>query len=140
MNHHRQLAHGFYSILLIVSIAIAGGCHSLPDQEAYSRAFLFNQHDQWHSPNGGFHTRDDTARFTNAVNGYTIVVAPSKVTQETIRELTGQRAKALFWRPNREIYIPWTRQEDILGRPMPDFYALGHEVWHHPDLAGSFHE
>jgi len=35
------------------------------------------------------------------------------------------------------IYVPWSGEFDIHGKPLPDFKALGHEMWH--AVAGWWH-
>jgi hypothetical protein len=38
---------------------------------------------------------------------------------------------------NRVLYVPWSGKRDIHGQPLPDFNALGHELWH--AVAGWWH-
>ena len=35
------------------------------------------------------------------------------------------------------IYVPWSKDKDINGKPMPEFEELGHEMWH--VVAGWWH-
>lgn len=37
----------------------------------------------------------------------------------------------------RVLYVPWSKEKDINGNPLPDFTALGHELWH--AVAGWWH-
>jgi hypothetical protein len=37
----------------------------------------------------------------------------------------------------RVLYVPWSKEVDISGHPLPDFNALGHELWH--AIAGWWH-
>lgn len=38
----------------------------------------------------------------------------------------------------RTVFVPYTL--DRQGRPTPDFYLLGHEIWHMPELGYLYHE
>jgi len=38
----------------------------------------------------------------------------------------------------RQIYVRWGSEKDKNGEPIPDFYTLGHELWH--IIKGDYHE
>ena len=42
--------------------------------------------------------------------------------------------------PVTKLVVPWGDEEDKDGNPLPDFYVLGHELWHCPELGGHFHK
>ena len=45
--------------------------------------------------------------------------------------------EAYFDARTKTIYVPWSNDKDINGKPLPDFTNLGHELWHY--YAGWFH-
>ena len=64
----------------------------------------------------------------------------SVVRPDLIHEQTGGRYRA-YNMAGCWITVPMSGRVDKHGKPLPDFYALGHELWHHPDLGGlDWHE
>ena len=39
---------------------------------------------------------------------------------------------------SNQVYVKWSAGKDKNGEPMPDFYTLGHEIWHR--IKGDYHE
>jgi len=54
----------------------------------------------------------------------------------TLNQLPNNRVAGFHVR--KQIYVRYTTQKDIKGERLPDFYTLGHELWHL--IKGEYHK
>ena len=72
----------------------------------------------------------------------TIILADYGEISDEYEMLTGYAGGAYGYAEmdKRCVHVKYSGRKDINGEELPDFHALGHEIWHMRELGGWFHK